>query len=232
MDIHLTVERLGGAEPLTFSYTRMVNAGYTGRDQEEVRRHIEELAKKGIPGPDSTPTLYPVVTRGLVTDPSIEVFGHETSGEIEYVLLVEREDRVYVGLGSDHTDRLLEETDIPRSKQICPNVLCSTVWPLAELRDHWDQLVMRSAVVREGREIAYQEGPLAGLLDPGGLLEFVGAKLGSVPDGTVIFSGTLATLTGEFVCGERFAGELEDARLGRRLRLSYEVCPLDYLSVA
>jgi len=58
--IDLSLERKGKRTPLRFAYARMVNAGYTGRNQAEVRRHIEELAKKGIPGPPTTPTLYPV----------------------------------------------------------------------------------------------------------------------------------------------------------------------------
>ncbi len=108
----------------------MINAGYVGRNQAEVRRHVEELAAKGIPAPKSTPVLFPKVRRALVTDESIEVYGEETSGELEYVLLIRDENEIYVGLGSDHTDRKLEETDIPRSKQVCPNVLSKTVWPL------------------------------------------------------------------------------------------------------
>jgi len=48
VDIELTLERRDRVESLIFTYLRMVNAGYVGRNQEEVRRHIEELAEKGI----------------------------------------------------------------------------------------------------------------------------------------------------------------------------------------
>ena len=96
MDIRLTLEQKGKSAPLTFSYTRMINAGYVGRDQEEVRRHIDELAKKGIPGPKTTPTAYPVICRMMVTDPEIEVYGDETCGEAEYVLFVENDGTIYV----------------------------------------------------------------------------------------------------------------------------------------
>ena len=50
MDIQLELETKEGRRPLTFQYNRMVNGGYVGKNQEEVRRHIEELAAKGIPG--------------------------------------------------------------------------------------------------------------------------------------------------------------------------------------
>lgn len=231
MEIPLTLVEKGKAHPLTFEYTRMVNAGYVGRDQREVQRHIEELAEKGIPGPKTTPTLYPVITRTLITDAEIEVYSHKTCGEIEYVLLVEDKHTIYVGLGSDHTDRDLEETDIPRAKQICPNVLSNTVWPLAEVKDHWDDLEIQSTVVKDGKEILYQNGRLELILDPKGLIEFVRSKIPAPLNGTVIFSGTLGTLAGGFVFGERFMAQLVDPILDRRLELVYDIRPLDYMTL-
>ncbi len=227
MEIGLTLEQKGTSRPLSFVYTRMVNAGYVGRDQNEVRRHIEELAEKGIPGPETTPTLYPVICRTLTTDSEIEVYSHETSGEVEYVLLVANEKEIYVGLGSDHTDRHLEETDIPRSKQICPNLISRRVWPLGEVVDHWDELILRSQVVKDGEKIRYQEGALALILSPAGLMDFVRSKIDGPLKEIVIFSGTLGMVTGEFVFGEAFMAELVDERLSRRLDLAYAVRSID-----
>lgn len=231
VNLEITLERRDRIEPLIFTYQRMVNAGYVGRNQAEVRRHIEELAKKGIPGPKTTPTLYPVIPRALLTDTEIEVYSGETSGEVEYVLLVEDERRIYVGLGSDHTDRHLEEADIPRSKQICPNVLGRKVWPLEAVMDHWDDLVMRSRVVSSGQEVLYQEARLALILGPDELMAFVRSKIPGSLNGTVIYSGTVGMLTDGFVHGERFEAELVDEMLNRRLELAYEVRPLDYLAM-
>jgi hypothetical protein len=225
--IDLVLERRGRRTPLRFSCERMLNAGYTGRNQAEVRKHIEELAKKGIPGPPSTPTLYPVIRRTLVTDSVIEVYSRETCGEAEYVLLVENESRIYVGVGSDHTDRKLEEWDIPRAKQICPNVIGETVWDLEDVAGHWDELGLRCRQLAQGREILYQEGELARLMAPPQLLAFVRAKAGGPLDGTIIFSGTLAALTGGFVYGERLRAELTDPILNRRLTLEYGIRSLD-----
>jgi hypothetical protein len=231
LEITLTLEKKDRSEPFTFLVQRMVNAGYVGRDQEEVLRHVTELARKGIPAPKTTPTLYPVITRTLVTDSEIEVYSHETSGEVEYVLLVENEDKIYVGLGSDHTDRHLEETDIPRAKQICPNLIGRTVWPLEELEDHWDELEILSRVIKDGEAILYQKGRLGLILRFGDLMDFVLSKIPGPLDGTVIFSGTLGTLTGGIVQGERFEAELVDQKLGRTLRLDYDIKPLDYVTV-
>lgn len=232
MQLHLDVETKGGVRPLQFGYSRMVNAGYVGKNQDEVRRHIEELAQKGIPGPSSIPTLYPVVCHALlVGDAAPEVYGEESSGEVEYVLLVKDENEIYVALGSDHTDRHLETTDICRAKQICPNLMSKTVWSLDEVAGHWDTLLMRSHVVLNGEQILYQEGRLGLLLNPEELLEFVKTKIQEPLTDLVVFSGTMGMLTGEFVFGERFANELIDEKLGRHLNLTYEVRPLRYLTV-
>jgi hypothetical protein len=207
----------------------MVNAGYTGRNQEEVRKHIEELAAKGIPGPETTPTLYPVIARTLVTEAEIEVYGAETSGEAEYILLIDGTGEIYVGVGSDHTDRHLEETDIPRAKQICPNIMCERVWRLEDVSAHWDELELTSTIMVAGEEVLYQKGTLGALMSPTELMEFVSANVDGDLKNMVIFSGTLANLLGEFGFGERFDTELTDPRLGRALTAGYAVRPLDYV---
>lgn len=230
MNIELTLETERGLQPLSFACERMYNAGYTGRDQAEVRRHIEELALKGIPGPPETPTLYPVVRSALTRAAEIDVYDRGTCGEAEYVLLIEDERRIYVGVGSDHTDRTLEEHDVPRAKQICANVLGGTVWPLAEIEPHWDELRLRARQVVDGREVLYQEGPLARLMAPRELMTFVRARAGVALERTVLFSGTMSALTGGFVFGTRFTAEIEDPRRRRRLSLGYEVRVLDPLS--
>jgi hypothetical protein len=226
--IELTLEESGIKTPLTFEFKRMINAGYTGRNQAEVRAHIDELAQKGIPGPAVTPTMYPVIARTLVTDNEIEVYSNETSGEAEYVLLIDGDGTIYVGVGSDHTDRHLEETDIPRAKQICPNVISSVVWRLDEVSAHWDELELASTITVEGKVIAYQKGTLGALMSPAELMEFIEANVEGDLKNTVIFSGTLANLLGEFGFGERFDTELVDPKLGRKLTAGYAALPLDY----
>ena len=231
MKLELVLENKQGRRQLTFEYSRMINAGYVGKNQQEVRRHIEELAAKGIPGPKSIPVLFPVVCHALTTDSVIDVYGSETSGEVEYVLCVVSEDEVYVGLGSDHTDRHLEETDIPRAKQICPNLMGRTVWPLEEVESHWDDLFIAANVVKDRIDTLYQEGHLGLLLNPAELMSFVKSKIGGPLENLIIFSGTMGMLTGEFVFGESFSAKLIDEKLNRRLEISYDIRPLDYLTV-
>lgn len=229
MEIDLILETKKGTGPLNFCYTKMVNAGFTGKNQEEVRHHLTELAQKGIEVPDATPTLYPVVLRALSTESTMEVYGDETSGELEYVLFVKDENEIYVGLGSDHTDRNLEEFHIPRSKQICPNIVSKTVWHLSEIESHWDSLTMNCTVEKDGKSIVYQKGELGLLLNPAELIAFVKEKIVGPMEGVVIYSGTFKMLTDEFVFADRFSAELVDSKLQRKIEFAYDVNPLNYM---
>ena len=150
---------------------------------------------------------------------------------MEYVLCLVTEDEVYVGLGSDHTDRHLEESDIPRAKQICPNLMGRTVWPLEEVESHWDDLLITANVEKDGKDTLYQEGRLGLLLNPAELMSFVKSKIPGPLENLIIYSGTTGMLTGEFVFGEKFSAGLIDEKLNRRIEISYDVRPLDYLTV-
>ena len=231
MDIQLTIAGKEQTTPLTFSFSKMINAGFVGRDQEEVQRHLQELSQKGIPCPSQTPVLYPVVCRALTTETSIEVYGRKTSGEVEYILYITNEQEIYVGIGSDHTDRHLEEFNIPRSKQICPNLSSQQVWPLEDIEAHWDELTMKSMVTANGRDILYQEGKLELILSPRQLMDIVRANISGPLENMVIYSGTVGMLTEGFTFGERFTATLNDPVLDRRLEISYDIQVLDYLAM-
>ncbi len=228
--LKFTLEKMGREEQIHFVMRRMINAGYTGRDQEKVRHHIEELKKEGVPAPESTPTAYEMITQSVYFDEEIEVIGERTSGEAEYVLLCTG-DEVYVGVGSDHTDRELESVSIIKSKQICPNLISSRLWRLQEVRKDWDEILLRGWTKNEeGQKILYQEAPLSAMLTPEDLMEFIQKRLKDRNlDGTMIFSGTIPLLTGTFVYGPYFEAELFNPQTGRRLTLSYRVQVLDYL---
>lgn len=229
MELHLSLESREGIKPIRYNFRTMINAGYVGRDQAEVRRHIAELEAKGIPAPKSTPVLFPKVPRTLVLDEVIEVYGEETSGELEYVLLIRDKNEIYVGVGSDHTDRKLEETDIPRSKQTCPNILSKTVWPLSEVQDHWDELWMSCDVIQDGHHTRYQETYLEAIMTPQELIAFIESQVNIPMNDVVIFSGTVGLLFGKFIYADRFEAELVDNVLNRKLTLAYDIQPLRYL---
>jgi len=227
--LNLTLNKKSGTESLSFSVRRMVNAGFVGRDREAVRRHIEELKKEGVPVPEEVPTLYPVASYLITTGDVLEVVDESTSGEAEFVLLLEG-GKIYVGAGSDHTDRDLEASSIIKAKQICPNVISSVVWPYEEVKQVWDALVLRSWVERGGQRILYQQTKLASIMSAEDIISFVRSKVkdGDL-DGTVIYSGTISALGGKIICGEGFEVELHNSQTNDSLWCRYKVRLLDYL---
>ena len=201
---------------------RIVNCGYTGRDEAAVEAHIEELAREGIASPEEFPTLYPKPAHLLSTADRMEVLGDRTSGEAEFVLFVTA-DGVYVGVGSDHTDRDLETDDVPLAKVVCPNAVGPDLWWLPDIEDHWDDLELRSWAVENGERVLYQETTLDAVLPPDELLALAESNVRAPLAGTALFSGSVATETDGLVCGERFEVELRDPVLDRRLACKYDI---------
>jgi hypothetical protein len=216
--------------PVDFTIAKVVNAGFAGRDQESVNKHIEELKKEGVPTPEHTPTLYPVSPYMVTQENFIDVLDGQTSGEAEYVLMIKDAD-VYVGIGSDHTDRALEIDSIPKSKQIYPNVISREIWLLDDIRDVWDQLVLRSWVIVARKRKLYQKARLSALLPPDALLDFVRSNSRDKSlEGLLIYSGTVPLSTGEMLFGEQFEVELLNSMNQKRLSCRYEINLMDFLT--
>jgi hypothetical protein len=211
-----------GGQDINFAPARVLIAGYTGRNQDEVRAHVSELAAQGIPAPTEIPTIFRTTLDRLTMANEIEVVSTRTAGEAEVVLLVNGQD-VWVTVGSDHTDRELEKIDIPASKQVCPKPVSSAVWRYAELRERWDGLILRSWVGASGREQLYQEGRMAALLRPEDLLALLRSRLGNLVDGAAVYTGTIPLIGGAFVSKPYFEAELFDEVAGRSLRCGYRV---------
>jgi hypothetical protein len=213
-----------GSETAQLNIGQAVIAGWTGRDAEAVEKHILELEKLGIQRPASTPIFYRVAAARLTTAGEIQVVGEESSGEVE-VILVQQSGQLWVGVGSDHTDREVETYGVTVSKQVCDKPVAPVLWPYAEVAEHWDQMILRSWAGNE-REL-YQEGPVAKMLPPADLIaRYAGGD--SLSDGTLMFGGTLATL-GEVQPSERFELELEDPVLNRRITHGYDIRTLPIL---
>lgn len=200
---------------------RLVIAGYTGKDQEAVKKHIEELKELGVPAPPKVPMLYDLSPELLQAAETITAVKNESSGEAE-VVLFDIDGTWYVGLGSDHTDRVLEAVSVQKSKQVCAKPVAAEVWKLSEVADHWDKIEMKSWVQVNGEERLYQSGTLQEFLNPKELLEIV-AREGYASPGMALFCGTLALIDGEFRYGAPFRAELHDPVLQKTLRLCYQV---------
>jgi hypothetical protein len=226
-ELSLTVlDADGTPERRSVAVERLVNCGYTGRSEEEVQKHIAELEAEGVPAPETFPTAYPKPSHLLATGGEIEVMSERTSGEAEFVL-VSRGDETLVGVGSDHTDRELEEEDVPLSKTVCPNVMGETVWRLADVADHWDELRLRSWTGPDRDR--YQEATLAAIRPPEELLSFVDDRSHEPIENTAVFSGSVPAESGELVYADTFAVEIYDPVLDRSLSVEYDVDVLDWL---
>ena len=197
-----------------------VIGGWTGRDPVARDHHIAELAALGVPPPATTPIFYRVAAARLTTAARIQCSGGASSGEVEFVL-VRAGGETFVGVGSDHTDRAVETTSITVSKQMCDKPLAPELWAYADVAPHWDRLVLRAHATIDGVRTLYQEGPLAGMLPPDALVARGFGEAG-LPEGTVLFGGTLAAIGG-IRPASRFAYEIEDPVLGRRIRAAYDL---------
>src|SRR5262245_53116133 len=125
----LAFERLSsrGTDRAELPPKTLIIAGWTGRDEKALHHHIEELAAIGVPRPSSVPVFYRISTANLTQTARLEVLGSDTSGEAEPVI-VSMQDGLWLGVGSDHTDRKAETMGIALSKQLCSKVVGKTLW--------------------------------------------------------------------------------------------------------
>ena len=218
--MHALTFRVDG-RPQPFDVQQLVIAGWTGRDREAVEHHVDELEAIGVRRPSTIPCFYRIGTMLLTSAGELDVVGGDSSGEVEFVL-VAAPDGIYVGVGSDHTDRKVEAYGVTVSKQMCPKPIGAELWRLTDLEPHWDRLTIRSHVTRSGNRVLYQEGPVTRMLAPRDLIATFPDSPGVLPAGTVMFCGTLPAI-GEIAGGERFEIELLDPVRNHRLHHEYSV---------
>lgn len=223
MSAPLPMRRLvdGRGQETPVTVRDLVIAGWTGRDAASLERHIRELEAIGVRRPREVPCYYPVPADRLTTVGEIAVAGRETSGEAEFVL-VALEDGLWVGVGSDHTDREMEARDVGASKEACPKPVGPDLWRFAEIAEHWDRLVLRSWVLDGPGRRLYQEGTLAEIRRPEDLIERYAGGRGPLPAGTAMFGGTLPAISPARRIAA-FEVELEDPVRGRAIRHAYRV---------
>jgi hypothetical protein len=216
----LTLHSGSDARSSEIAISEAVVAGWTGRDTAAVEKHIRELEALGVKRPATTPIFYRVAAARLTTADTIEAVGENSGGEVEFVLL-QHAGRLWVGTGSDHTDREVEKYGVTVSKQMCDKPIAPTFWAFDDVAPHWDQLMLRAHIVESGRSVLYQEGAVTAMLDPRALIKRHAAN-GRLPEGTLMFGGTLAADGGVRPTNE-FAFELQDPVLGRSITHAYRV---------
>lgn len=195
-----------------FQVSELVIAGWTGRDEQALRKHIRELEEIGVKPPKATPIFYRVSANLFCFSDEIQVSGPDTSGEVEFVLM-KSESELLVAVGSDHTDRKAETIGVSLSKQLCAKPVSRQMWRYDEVKPHWERLVLRSWADGE----LYQEGSVAAMRSPEDLMGRYPLK-----PGYAMFCGTLAA-KGGIRPAARFSMELEDPVLKRKLSHGYTI---------
>lgn len=225
----LTFDRLtkNGQDHVSIAITELIIAGWAARDEAAVQHHIEELAALGVPPPSSVPVYYRAAAANLTQATILDVLGPDSSGEVEPVLL-SCADGLWLGLGSDHTDRKAEASGIALSKQLCGKPVGTALWRFEEVEAHWDALMLSAHATIDGVEVLYQQGALAALRHPRDLMQRrPGGPL--LPPGTLMFCGTLGAIGG-IRPATRFRMTLNDPMLGRTLRHAYDIRDLPVVS--
>ena len=198
---------------MTFQVTELIIAGWTGRDELALQRHIRELEEIGVKPPKTTPIFYRVSASLFTHATEIQVSGPDTSGEVEFVLLKGERD-LRVAVGSDHTDRKAETIGVSLSKQLCAKPVSRESWRYDEVKGHWQRLVLRAWA--DG--VLYQEGPVTAMRSPEDLM----SRYGKLPAGWAMFCGTLAA-KGGIRPADVFRMELEDPVRKQKLTHEYRI---------
>lgn len=203
----------------------LIAMGFTARNQEQMEKNLNALKREGIEFPDDFPQVYRI-SRLLATDEDfIEVVSDSTCGEVEYLIL-KHGDKHYIGVGSDHADKELEKSSIINSKQICGKPHSVNFWKYDEIKEHWDTLILRSWQETAGEEVLYQENTVANILEPEKIIKKVEEK---ITGDYLVFSGSVANLTGYFIYGDRFRYEIYDPIINRSISGVYNIVNLNQM---
>ena len=181
------------------------------------RKANRELEAIGVKRPKTTPIFYRVAASLLTSGDAIEVLGDQSSGEAECVVY-SIDGSLFVGVGSDHTDRKAEAVGVSLSKQMCAKPVNREVWRRDDVAGHWAKLVLRSYASVGGERRLYQEGSVKAMLPPTELFRLYGG--GGLAAGTAMFCGTLA-VHGTITPSDLFEMELVDLVLRRKITHSH-----------
>lgn len=225
--LHVTVDAGEGAEERTIAVGRVYNLGFTIRDREKMQRHLDEVVGVTVPWPEKPPIIFPISAWATITDTEVTVQYARTSGEVE-IVTVQDGDEILVGVGSDQTDRELEATDIPWSKQAAPNVIAPTLWRWTDVADHWNQVELSSHVAEEegGERVLYQKASVAEFWTPQEMLDSLEGRLAPASGAKVLFSGTVVSEDEKLNFGKELTIRMHDPVTDKSIEHTYVVSVL------
>lgn len=227
--IKVCLEDKNGKAEKVITVNRLFNYGSAVRDPELIKKHHAEVKDVGvkIPNRGVLPRMYQMSPWILSTDEEIIVQGEKTSGEVELVF-VDAGDDIYVGVGSDHSDREIERYSIHGGKQACPSVLAPKLWRLKEIEDHLDKIVMECEVETAGEKALYQKVNIDVFIDPRKLVSLIYERTSLTPgNGMVLFSGTVPSVDVKLDYADKWTIRLTDTVLNRKIEHTYAVVCLN-----
>jgi hypothetical protein len=228
MKAQFDIEAGAASRTVEVEFADLVVAGWAGRDLAAIEHHIEELAAIGVPRPSAIPLYYRGSASLIDQSGHMQVVGPDSSGEVEvFVFPVDGE--LHVTVASDHTDRKLESHSVALSKQLCGKPVGRRAWRFQDVAGHWDELVIRSTIVENGRPVVYQEGTLASLRNPLDLIAGYCGGASVLPPATGMLCGTTAAIGG-IRPSTSFAMELVDPRRGRTITHAYQIEVLPHVA--
>lgn len=206
-----------GNEKLELIPEHVYVVGYSGSNKEKIYEHIKELQEQlNVAPPKKIPTIFEVSKEILTQDKNLYFVGEKTSGECEFVIIM-KNSKLYIGLGSDHSDRELEAISVPKAKQICLKPISYDVWEYDEIKEHFSQIKLSAKSDFED----YQIGTLADIISVEEILNELNKSLGKI-DNCIIYSGTVPLVAG-YKYGKNFYLELKDEILGRKISFDYNI---------
>jgi len=221
-----SVDLIGNVkETVPLQIDSCVAAGYTGRNQDMVQAHIDELKKIGVPAPYGIPAMYWISPARLTSDRELYVVGEQTSPEVEFFLAEDDKGSFYITVASDHTDRELEVISIGKAKQICDKILGDSFWKLTDIADHWDEILISSKVQQNDQWTLYQSGTLSQILQYKDLLNLIkkDSPAGQYPS---LLSGTIPVIGGDAIFTPACEITMTDPVLNRSISKRYDIIPL------
>ena len=208
---------------LDFALDRCYVAGWTGRNEQSVKHHIQELSAIGVAPPSTVPLYYRVSNTLLTHDQTIDVLGNGTSGEVE-PMLIQQDGETWIGLASDHTDRELEAHSVAASKQICQKPVSHELWKYKEVKNHIDSLILRCSINENKEWVVYQEGTLVNIRPLEELM-----KNSGFGDNAVMLCGTLPAIGGVRTATV-YKMQLQDPVRDMEITLEYKVSILPMIA--
>lgn len=204
-----------------FDIQTLCGLGFTSKNREIIQAHINEQLVLGIQTSQDIPHHFLCWPGLLNFEDHLFVVGHDTSGEIEFAILKGEDHKIYIGLISDHCDREVSALKVTKSKQVCSRPVCRQVWRWEDIKDHWNQITLKSYQYVDGKEVPYQEGCLGDYIPLEDIVAFAESSM-KTESNYLIMSGTVATVSGYFD-NSGFVGRMHDPVLKRTLTVEYKL---------